>query len=53
MKDEAEEKLGGSDKSKEQVDKAAKAANDKTGGKFDDQVDKGSNAAKEMIDRDE
>ena len=43
--------MGNKDKVKDGIDKAADVADDKTGGKFSDQVDKGSDAAKDAVDK--
>lgn len=47
------QKLAGShgDKAKDGVDKAADMADDKTGGKYSEHIDKGAEAGKDAIDK--
>jgi hypothetical protein len=46
MKDKAKDQLGG-DEGAERIDQAADKADEATGGKHSEQIDKGSEAAKE------
>jgi hypothetical protein len=51
IKDKAGEMLGQhGDKAEEGIDKAAEFADDKTGGKYSDQIDTGAEKAKDMMD---
>ena len=49
--DKAKDMMSGNkDKVKDGVEKAADMADEKTGGKFSDQVDKGEEAAKDFVE---
>jgi hypothetical protein len=50
MADKAKEKVAGSDQAQEGVDKAAEAADEKTGGKYSDKIDKGAETVKGRLD---
>lgn len=50
LKDKAAEMIGEhGDKAEEGVDKAAEFVDDKTGGKYSDQIDTGAEKAKDMM----
>jgi hypothetical protein len=51
MAEEAVEKVGGAEKAKGHVGKAADAANSATGGRFEKQVDRGEAGAKDAVDK--
>jgi hypothetical protein len=50
MKDKAKDLLGG-DEGAEKIDQAADQADDVTGGKYSEQIDKGRDAAKEGVEK--
>lgn len=50
MKDKATDALGQhGDKAEQGIDKAQQMASDKTGGKYDDQIQKGADAARDRV----
>lgn len=49
--DDAIDKLGGSDKAKEHIDKAGDAADSATGGRFDEATDKAEAAGRSAVDK--
>ena len=51
MADDAIQKAGGPEKAKGHLGKAADAANRATGGKYEEHIDKGENAAKSGVDK--
>jgi hypothetical protein len=51
MAEDAVEKVGGAEKAKGHLGKAADAANSATGGKFEEHIDKGEAGAKRGVDK--